>query len=108
MTRKSRVTFATVGLLVVVGLISGPLHAEPKDSGIPTSSGGVCHVVDGANKGKTGTYDEDGDCCNDVPGGWGCTSCGGSNTGKCADGPAPKTKGGVVAPNKAPAQGVKK
>lgn len=43
--------------------------------------GGGCKVVSGLNKGKKGKYDDEGDCCGD----WGCTSCGGSNEGKCKD-----------------------
>lgn len=49
------------------------------------TEGGACHVIDGPNKGKTGTYDEDGSCCDEAD--WGCTDC---DTGKCEDGPAPK------------------
>lgn len=51
-------------------------------------TGGACHVVDGPNKGKSGTYDDEGACCDEAV--WGCTECTGSNTGKCADGPAPR------------------
>ena len=63
-------------------------------------TGGTCHVVSGPNSGKTGTYDDEGACCDEAK--WGCTECSGSNTGKCADGPAPRTTrpraavGGVV------------
>jgi hypothetical protein len=45
--------------------------------------GGACHVVGGGNAGKSGTYDDEGACCDQA---WGCTECGGSNQGKCKDG----------------------
>jgi hypothetical protein len=84
---------------------ASPLSAEPKQTG--GTVGGVCHVVAGDNKGKTGTYDSDGDCCNEAAGGWGCTGCGGTPN-KCADGPARTVKPGVMTPSIAPTQGVKK
>ncbi len=54
-------------------------------------TGGACHVVAGPNSGKSGTYDAEGSCCSEGPGGWGCTDCtdtSGKDNGKCKDGPA--------------------
>jgi hypothetical protein len=54
-------------------------------------TGGACHVVAGPNSGKSGTYDSEGSCCSEGPGGWGCTDCvdsGGKDNGKCKDGAA--------------------
>ena len=54
-----------------------------------SNQGKACHVTGGANKGNSGTYDEDGACA----GSWGATECGGNNTGKCADGATKKAGG---------------
>lgn len=60
------------------------------------ATGGACHVISGANTGKSGTYNADGDCEGD----WGvseCTNQDGTSSGKCADGAA-KTKAPIVTP----------
>ena len=60
------------------------------------AEGGACHVVSGANKGKSGTYDADGDCA----GSWGMSECknqDGTDSGKCADGKARTVRQPVVA-----------
>ena len=92
-------------VVIAVALLStnGGATAAPKKQGF--TEGGACHVVDGLNKGKTGTYDKDGDCCKEppAPGAWGCTECGGSNTGKCKDGPAAKINAPAKANQAAPA-----
>lgn len=52
------------------------------------TAGGKCSVVQGPNAGRSGTYDGDGDCCDEGPNGWGCTECkgqDGKSNGKCAD-----------------------
>jgi hypothetical protein len=48
------------------------------------TTGGPCTVVAGPNKGKKGTFDEDGDCAGD----WGATECktGGVDNKKCKAG----------------------
>jgi hypothetical protein len=62
-------------------------------------AGKACHVVGGPNDGKEGRYDREGDCCDadesgdEIPGGWGCTSCGPGSLGKCEDGPKPSGGG---------------
>lgn len=57
--------------------------AQAKDTtGTPT---GPCTVISGANKGKKGTYNADGDCAGD----WGiseCTNQDGTDSGKCQAG----------------------
>ena len=56
------------------------------------STGGACHVISGANKGKSGTYNADGDC----EGAWGMSECKNSNgtdSGKCAVGKETATPG---------------
>jgi len=62
-----------------------------KQSGTP---GSACSVVDGPNKGKSGTYDNEGACCEKVgsdgteaPGNAWCTECktGDTSNGKCQD-----------------------
>jgi|GEM_PF-4007449 len=53
------------------------------------TTGGKCKVVSGPNTGKEGTYDSEGSCCDESPGGWGCTDCigtDGKDNGKCTDG----------------------
>ena len=64
-----------------------------KQQGTPGTS---CTVVDGSNKGKTGTYDNEGACCEKVgsdgeeaPGNGWCTECkkNGTSNGKCQDKP---------------------
>ncbi len=50
-----------------------------------TSPSGACSVISGANSGKSGTYNADGDCA----GSWGmseCTNQDGSDSGKCKAG----------------------
>jgi hypothetical protein len=99
MTKIVQLVLTAIGILVFTVLLGdGPSRATNVQGG-PESAGGVCHVVGGTNTGKTGTYDGDGSCCNDGPGGWGCTDCNGSNAGKCQDGPA---KAGGVKPGTVP------
>ena len=48
----------------------------------PPPVGGACSVVSGANSGKSGTYNADGDCA----GSWGMSECknqDGTDSGKC-------------------------
>ena len=47
-----------------------PTAAKQAD-GDTATPGGKCEVTEGLNKGKKGTYDEDGDCTGD----WGTTEC---------------------------------
>lgn len=58
--------------------------AQVSSSGGGTT-GGACTVISGANKGKTGTFNSDGDCA----GSWGmseCTNQDGTDSGKCKAG----------------------
>jgi len=73
-------TFAALAAAFAIGMLIGPGAAHAAAA----NQGKACHVVGGPNTGKSGTYDEDGDCAGD----WGTTGCGGSNAGKCKDGPA--------------------
>ncbi|WP_237067955.1 hypothetical protein [Microbulbifer guangxiensis] len=70
------------------------------------NTGKMCTVTEGPNKGKKGRYDTEGSCCDadkdgvEVPGGWGCTDCKGSN---CKDGHSlPETDLDAVKPNDKP------
>lgn len=77
-----------VAILVISPLVSSAkaVAAEKtKKTNVYTGKeGGACHVVSGDNKGKSGTYDNEGDCAGDF-GATVCTKDGKSN-GKCADG----------------------
>jgi hypothetical protein len=72
------VTLIKLTLVAVIGLTPVFYSAKVMAKG---KEGAACKVVGGANKGKKGTYDADGDCA----GSWGMTECGGANTGKCQD-----------------------
>jgi hypothetical protein len=79
---SNRIVLVALGMLGFAASAVSPAIAEPKGGG--STAGGACHVVSGPNAGKSGTYDSEGACCNEAV--WGCTECGGSNTGKCKDG----------------------
>lgn len=79
------VIFSLVAALFLLLNASGA-WAVPKASG---PAGGTCTVVAGPNTGKTGTFDDEGSCCKEGPGGWGCTDCknqDGTDNGKCTAG----------------------
>jgi len=79
------VIFSLIGALFLLLNASGA-WAVPKASG---PAGGTCTVVAGPNTGKTGTFDDEGSCCKEGPGGWGCTDCknqDGTDNGKCKAG----------------------
>jgi hypothetical protein len=87
------------GTVVGLSILGCEGQDQPQEPSNPTSiiflqnnssgtPGGKCKVVAGPNKGKEGTYDEDGSCCDEGPGGWGCTDCkdsDGNDNGKCKD-----------------------
>jgi len=85
-------------LLAICALALTATGCQKKSNDDP-KTGQACHVTGGDNKGKSGRYDKEGDCCDadtsggEVPGGWGCTSCKG--TDKCADGAATGGTGGA-------------
>jgi hypothetical protein len=84
--RKSILSIAAASFIAASLAASAPAMAAPVKQ-TPSKEGGACHVISGANKGKTGTYDADGDCA----GSWGMSECknqDGTDSGKCADGKA--------------------
>jgi hypothetical protein len=95
MIKLRRAIPITVGLFSFTTLLLNVPALAAQNQGGPDAVGGVCHVVNGSNKGKTGTYDGDGACCNEGPSGWGCTECNGSHAGYCKDGPAKSVKAGT-------------
>ena len=85
--------FAVIGVACGLAFSVGSAVAAQKETGGAT--GGACHVISGANKGKSGTYNADGDCSGD----WGISECknqDGTDSGKCADGKAVKVDPGVL------------
>lgn len=94
--RKTEGDVKTFPMIFIAIALSFTLAACQPNSGDAPNTGQACHVVDGPNDGKQGRYDAEGACCDadesgeEVPGGWGCTECGGSNEGKCEDGPNPE------------------
>ena len=67
----------------------GPARSESQAQakGGGGTTGGACSVISGANKGKTGTFNADGDC----EGSWGLSECknqDGTDSGKCKAGAA--------------------
>jgi hypothetical protein len=84
---------AACAILILLSGCNGPAAepAAPKDSvtimakAVSTGTlGGKCKVVSGANSGKSGTYNADGDCEGD----WGVSECknqDGTDSGKCED-----------------------
>lgn len=89
MTQKVFVLLTLAAVVVIFG-------CEQKQPGDSSKTGKVCHIVGGPHDGKQGRYDREGACCDadssgdEVPGGWGCTGCGGKAEGKCKDGPKPQ------------------
>jgi hypothetical protein len=53
---------AAVGVLLVLPFSHHTAEAVPNTGGFTT--GGSCKVTGGVNTGKTGTFDQDGDCCD--------------------------------------------
>ncbi|HVH41667.1 MAG TPA: hypothetical protein VM925_04970 [Labilithrix sp.] len=81
--------------------VESTLAAVTKAGGSSTPTG-PCTVISGANKGKHGTFDEDGDCAGD----WGMSECknqDGSDSGKCKAG---RIKVGVRLPRQVGPGGV--
>ena len=64
-------------------LLGEVASAQAKDT--TSTPSGPCTVISGSNKGKKGTYNEDGDCAGD----WGMSECknqDGTDSGKCQAG----------------------
>ena len=80
-----------VAILALSPLVSSATAVAAEKNVYSGKEGAACHVVSGANKGKSGTYDSDGDCAGDF-GATVCTGTDGKSNGKCADGA--KTGGG--------------
>jgi hypothetical protein len=78
----------TAGLVLHNGAAAVALQATSSEK----TPGGKCKVTKGPNKGKTGTYSDDGWCEGD----WGGTECGDSND-KCEDVASGPETVGVVA-----------
>jgi autotransporter adhesin len=63
--------------------------AVAKGSAADDKVGQACHVTEGGNKGKSGTYTNDVDGLN-CSGSWGSTGCAGYNgANRCSDGAKP-------------------
>lgn len=99
MNTKSSLSLTSAVLVLGLSVTATACAVEPIDGeheGVATSAqvkqtgpteGGACHVISGANKGKSGTYNADGDC----EGSWGiseCTNQDGTDSGRCAAGKA--------------------